>query len=139
MFMNCLSEWLDNLNDTDWAEEKAGYSVSKKDGITTHSFRPNPYTLACATIPMFRSSFKDSKQYQQLLDYVGKAKYLFVDGKANFSFRVQDSYLVGANCEIKYFNTHITGDFSIIGINKTIIDTGTVRDYIADAKGETEE
>ena len=136
VFINCLSEWLDNLNDKDWAEEKAGYSVSKKNGITTHNFRPNPYTLACATIPMFRSSFKDGKQYEQLLDYVDKAKYLFVDGKANFSFQVQDSYLVGANFEIEYFNTHIKGDFSIIGINKTIVDIGAVQDYIADAKEE---
>ena len=138
-FLKCFGSWLNKLNNKNWATKNAGYSVKKEGGTTTHTFHPDPYTLVCETIPMFRSAFRQESRYDQLTEYVDNAKYLFISGKADFSCQVQNGYLTAANFEIKYHNTHIKADFSFIGIGKTIIDTGAVQDYIASAEEEPEE
>lgn len=132
--LQAIGSWLNQLNRKKWAKTNAGYTVSKEGGITTHSFRPDPYTLVSNSIPTFKSSFRENSRYEQLETYTEDAKYLFVTGKTDFNFRVERGYLIGADFEIKYNNTHITGNFSFIGINATIVDTESIAFYIEESK-----
>lgn len=133
VFLSCLGQWLDNMNDTGWAEKYAGYSKEKTSGITTYRYNPDPHTLATQTAPMFKKAFLESQRYQDLLDYMDDAKYLFKDGKADISFGVENGRLVAAELALQYYNTDISCNLQFIGIGNTVVDTDTIAYYIDEA------
>ena len=128
VFLSCLGNWLDKMNDTGWAKQHAGYSKEKLSGITTYRYSPDPYTLATQTAPMFKKAFLEPQRYQDLLDYMDNARYR--DGKADISFGVRGGCLVAVDFDLQYHKTDISGSIQFSGIGTTTVDTSTVNSYI---------
>jgi len=133
-FMACLGNWLNSLNNANWAQKHAGFTKERADGVITYSYRPDPYTLAQKTVPMFKKAFRDKGLYDALNGYIDNAKFLFQSGKADFSFSTKAGQLVNTQFHLKYFNTEVKGNCDFIGIGATYVDTELVAMYIRDAK-----
>lgn len=133
-FMDCLGHWLNNLNDTDWAEKNANFTKESADGVITYNYRPDPYALALKTAPMFKKAFRDQGVYDTLNNYIDNAKFLLSSGKADFSFSTKAGQLVQTQFHLKYLDTEVKGNCEFIGIGSTYVDTELVAMYIRDAK-----
>ena len=132
-FMVCLGNWLNKLDSAKWAEKNAGFTKTKKDGVTTYSYSPDLYALVQQTAPMFKQAFRDKARYDTLNEYIDNARFLFSEGKADFSFDTKDSQLVGSRFQLKYLNLNISGNVSFIGIGSTIVDIDQVAFYVEEA------
>lgn len=132
--LTCLGNWLNTLNDKEWAEVYAGYSKDREDGVTMYNFNPDPYVLAQQSLPFFETAFRQPQELSDLKAYMEDAKFLFKDGKADFSFGVKGGKLVSANFDLEYYNSDISGSLSFIGIGSTTVDTETIAYYIEEAK-----
>ncbi|MBO5867277.1 MAG: hypothetical protein J6Q54_00020 [Oscillospiraceae bacterium] len=138
VFMECLKNFLNQLDDTDWAESYAGYEKSKEEGVTYHTFQPELHSLLVEITPDFQAAFKDPARYDALVEYTDNAMHLLNAGKAELRFGVKGRRLVSATMDIRYHNTSIQGDFQFIGINSTTVDYDTIAYYIDEA-GKTPE
>ena len=133
VFMECLGQWLNKMDDKKWAKENAGFVTDTSDGITTYSYSPDPFTLAQVTAPMFKEAFRDPARYDQLTDYMDNAKYLFKSGKAEFVYHTQNGQLLDMQFHLQYHKTDIQGTFSILGINSTTVNFDTLGFYYEEA------
>lgn len=135
----CIGNFLNTLDDTDWAESYAGYSTDREDGVTLHKFRPSPDVLAEQVIPTFRAAFRDPDRYDALVQYTEDAKYLLSAGTADITFGIKWGQLVSAEMDVRYHNFSIQGSFEFIGINSTIVDFDTIAYYIDQASKSPED
>lgn len=129
----CIGKLLKSLDNTNWSASYAGYTKDREDGVTLYKFRPDPYTLVCQAMPMFRDAFRDPAQYSALEQYVEDARYLLTASTADFTFGTQYGRLVSAELELKYHNAKIDCEFEFIGINSTSVDYDTIAFYIEQA------
>ena len=137
LLLNSLGVWLNTLNQSDWAKTNAGYRKYREDGVTMHSFTPDPYVLMTQSLPVFEKAFLDPADYSNLLTYVDDAKFLLKDSRADLSFGVKGGKLVSCNLDLQYHNTEIHGTCSFIGIGSTIVDSDAIAHYInAEKEGE---
>lgn len=134
LLLDSLATWLDTLNQADWAEANAGYQKYREDGVTKHSFTPDPYVLLTQSLPIFEYTFLHKTDYSNLLTYTDNAKFLLKDGKLDLIFGVKGGKLVSCDLDLQYHNTEIHGTCSFIGIGSTIVDTDTIAYYINSAK-----
>lgn len=133
IFMSCLGEWLNKLNNTRWAEKNAGFTKTKTDGVVTYSYNPDPYTFVQKTVPMFKKAFREKTRYDDLNAYIDNARFLFSEGKASFSFDIKETQLIGSQFQLKFLNLDVSGNVSFIGIGSTIVDIDQVAFYIEEA------
>lgn len=134
LLLNSLGAWLNTLNQANWAETNAGYRKYREDGVTMHSFTPDPYVLLTQSLPIFENAFLDKTDYSNLLTYTDNAKFLLKEGKADLSFGTKGGKLVSCDLNLQYHNTAIHGTCSFIGIGSTIVDSDTIAYYISAEK-----
>lgn len=132
----CIGNFLNDLNDPDWAKTYAGYTTDRESGVTLHKFSPSPDVLAEQVIPTFREAFLKTDRYDALVQYADDAKYLLAAGTADLTFGVKYGRLVSAQMDIRYHNASVQGNFEFIGINSTIVDFDTIA-YFIDQAGKS--
>ena len=130
VFLNCLGQWLNSMNKKSWAKANAGYSKDTAKGVTTYWFKPDLYTLATQSAPLFEASFRDPQRYQDLLNYTENARYLLKDGTMNLTFRVQNDLLTALDFSLAYNQTEIRCNLVFSDVGTTVVDVGTVGFYI---------
>lgn len=132
-FTACAHQWLEEMNDANWAKKNAGYSKDTDSGITTYLWQPDLHTLATQTAPMFESAFLKAERYQALQTYLENAKYLLKNGTVNLSFQTQKSYLSAADLTLKYNNTEMRCNIVFSNLGSTTVDTNALGIYIDEA------
>ena len=71
---DCLEEYGKKLNNKQWLEENAGYSVEKENGTKVHTFGPDLYTFLKESLPFFEEAFKNKNDYKEAKDMLDNSK-----------------------------------------------------------------
>lgn len=71
---DCLEEYGKKLNNKQWLEENAGYSVGKENGTKVHTFGPDLYTFLKESLPFFEEAFKNKNDYKEAKDMLENSK-----------------------------------------------------------------
>lgn len=136
----CFAEYVKNLNDEEWLEENAGYTVEKDDGVTMHCFTPDIYSFLKASISGFKDAFIDretfSEMNEDITDLRTESKYtdtqivFGIKGRklVHFEGKVSGSYDGLTDGDTYY----IEADFYDYG--KTEFDIGELDDMLAEVK-----
>lgn len=128
--LTCLGQWLDQLDTNSWAKENAGYRKTQVDGVTVHSFNPNPYDLVNQSFPYFESAFLREEDLSALQEYIANAKFLFANGKTDFSFGIKAGKLVSLDFALKYNKTDLSGNIRFEDIGSAMVDIGNIAYYV---------
>lgn len=65
---SALVEFVETASKKSWLEKNAGYTTSRKNGETMHSFEFGLYQLMLDNLPEMESAFRDSDDYDSVLD-----------------------------------------------------------------------
>ena len=130
----CLKTYIRTLNSSRWLKKNAGYSVSRENGVTLHTFRPDLYHFLRQTLPFFEPAFKDKADYQNALDDLEDIRSTLYEGDVELKIGVKDGKLVqvamGVNEEK---DTGIRMDMQFTKIGKTEIDTAKLEKLLQEA------
>lgn len=124
----CMDTFEKKLANTSWLKKNAGYSTSTKNGIKYHTYKPNVYTLATASLKIFENAFQDDDDYEDLLDELKDMKKDLKDIDITIKLGTKGGYLVSA--EIKYDGSKFKVTVDDIGSTK--IKTSELEDILDD-------
>ena len=130
----CLKTYVRRLNSSRWLKKNAGYSATRENGVTLHTFRPDLYHFLRESLPFFESAFKDKADYQNVLDGLEDTRATLQEGDVEIKIGVKDGKLVqiavGVNEEK---STGIRMDIQFTKIGKTEIDTAKLEKLLKEA------
>lgn len=130
----CLKTYIRTLNSSRWLKKNAGYSVSRENGVTLHTFRPDLYRFLRESLPFFEDAFKDKTDYQNAQDSLEDIRSALYEGDVELKIGVKDGKLVqiavGVNEEK---STGIRMEMQFAKIGKTEIDTAKLEKLLKEA------
>lgn len=129
-FKKGMDTFKKNMKNEKWLEKNADYSVETKKGIKYHTYEPNLYDFALATLECFEKSFEDKDDYEDVVDMLKEAKKMIKSIKGEMTFGIKGSNLT--SIELKVSSAKLSFDISDIG--KTKIDTDKLEDMLDDAE-----
>ena len=130
----CLKTYIRTLNSSRWLKKNAGYSVSRENGVTLHTFRPDLYRFLRESLPFFEDAYKDKTDYQNAQDSLEDIRSTLYEGDVELNIGVKDGKLVqiavGVNEEK---STGIRMEMQFAKIGKTEIDTAKLEKLLKEA------
>lgn len=67
-FIKSCKQYFRKLNSNKWLKENAGYTKTRKNGITYFNFDPKPYNFLRASMECFEDAFEDNDDYDEAMD-----------------------------------------------------------------------
>ncbi len=129
-FDSCYNTFEKNLAKKKWLEENADYSVETKKGVKIHTYEPDLYKLASASLECFEKAFEDEDDYEDLQDALKDVKSYLKMVKIELELGVKGKYLVSA--EINAAGEKYSIEIEDIG--KTKIDIDDLEDILDDCE-----
>lgn len=130
----CANQYFRKLNSNKWLKENAGYTKTKKNGVTYFEFEPNNYRFIKASLECFETAIEDEDDYENMMDVLKESKSSLNAVDLEMSFGIKGNKLVEVECKVetKYSCTEMSFEFSNIG--KTSIDEGLLEDMLDKAE-----
>lgn len=130
----CLKKYGRRLNSSLWLKKNAGYSVSREESMTVHTFQPDLYLFLRESLPFFESAFKDTEDYQEALDSLEENKSDLQDVNLTVKIGVKGGQLAEIAVKInEKENADTALEINFTQIGKTEINTDKLEKLLKDA------
>ena len=133
----CLSKYIKKINSKKWLEQNAGYSTSKENGVKMHSFAPDIYTFASASLPFFETVFADHDDYEDAQDALEELEDIADNVDITFAIGTKGGKLACLEAAYEMGTYEITFEATFSNIGSTTFDTNELDDLLSDAKSHT--
>ncbi len=130
LFLECIEDVIKDMNKKSWLEENAGYSVSKHNGMTLHTFEPSMYDLVYAILESTEKSFHDPDDFDDMVDDLEDTEDYIDDAEIELNIGIQSGKLTYLSLDyfFDYEYIYVEAEFSDIG--KTEIDFDELEDML---------
>ncbi len=127
---DCLVKVLKKLNDEKWLAENTGFTSKEKSGTTIYAFEPNVYDFFVAVAPELEDAFKDSDDFDDMMDSLEEAEDYISDVEFEFSVGLKS----GAVTLLTFDMGSISLEAEFSNLGKTEIDMDELEDMLDEAK-----
>ncbi len=129
-FDPCMETLVEHLNDETWLEENAGYTESKKRGVTLYEFDIPFYDFLSAVLEDFEPCFLDSSNYEEFRSELHDVRSEMDGVKLVLSVGIEDDLLhsIGMKFTVDGDSGSVDIEFSDIG--STTVDQDAIDDMI---------
>lgn len=131
-FEKCAKSYFRKLNNNKWLKENAGYSKTKKNGVTYFNFEPKPYTFLRSSLECFETAFEDDDDYDDAMDSLKDNRHDLNDYEFEISIGIKGNKLA----EIVFENDEDEITMEFVDIDNTYIDENFVKYLYDTAKDE---
>ena len=121
-FKKCVKQYGRKLNNNKWLKENAGYSKSKKNGVTFYEFEPNNYKFLKSSLEFFQPAFEDEDDYDTIMDGLKGIKSDLNKVDLELAFGVKGNKLVEINAKVDVNGAEVEVSMEFKNIGKTTLD-----------------
>lgn len=133
-FKKCINQYGRKLNNNKWLKENAGYSKTKKNGVTFYEFEPNNYRFIKATLECFETAFEDEDDYEDIMDALKESKTTLNYMDLELAFGVKGNKLVEISVKMDTEYTSGEATLELTNIGKTSIDEDFLEEMLDKAE-----
>lgn len=133
-FKKCVKAYGRKLNNNKWLKENAGYTKTKRNGVTLYEFEPNNYKFIRASLECFETAFDDEDDYEDIMDSLKDSKSSINATDLELSFGVKGNKLVELSVQVETKYTTMEAKMEITNIGSTSIDEDFLEDMLDKAE-----